>query len=59
TGMLIRHHDPTHIADCIQSMLADQERWKWWKNNCLTAAKVLCWENEERVVRQIYEPFLG
>lgn len=59
TGMLIRHHDPAHIAERIKLMLADQTRWQTWKGNCLAAAKTLCWENEEKVVRQIYEPFLG
>ncbi len=58
TGILIRNHDPAHIAQCIGEMLADKNRWNTWHQNSLNAAKELCWENEEKAVRDIYRRFL-
>ncbi len=57
TGMLIHSHDPQHIAHCIVQMLKDHAQWKVWHHNSLEAAKELCWENEEKIVREIYRPF--
>ncbi len=57
-GRKIQNHDPAHIASCITEMLANQQQLDTWKENCLKAAKELCWENEETTVRMIYAPFL-
>ncbi len=58
TGMLIRNHDPAHIAQCIRDMLSDRDRWNTWHLNSLKAAKELCWENEEKIVRKIYDSYI-
>ena len=57
-GMKIVNHDPAHIAHCIREMLSSEEQWQVWHQNCLKAAKELCWDNESVTVRQIYRQFL-
>ncbi|TVR44145.1 MAG: glycosyltransferase [Bacteroidia bacterium] len=58
TGMMIKSHDPSDIAEAIKTMLSDRDRWKKWHNNSLEAAKTLCWENEEKVVQEVYRQFV-
>ncbi len=53
-GELIESHDPKHIAEKMNRMLADPARQKIWRANCLEASKELCWENEEKVLLSIY-----
>ncbi len=55
TGFLIESHEPAHIAKSIQAMLDDRVRFKQWQENCLEAAKELCWENEEKKLIEIYD----
>lgn len=57
-GKKIESHDPAHIAGCLNQMLNDPEQMKIWRNNCLAAAKDLCWENEKTTVEEIYRRFL-
>lgn len=56
-GDLIESHDPQHIAAKINSMLNDPEKLKHWKENCFIAARELCWQNEEKVLKEIYGNF--
>ena len=58
TGTVIKSHEPAQIAEAIRSMLADREGLKEMEGACHEAAKELCWEKEEVVVREIYSPFL-
>jgi glycosyltransferase involved in cell wall biosynthesis len=58
TGKSIKNHDPAHIAKCLKEMLNDTGQMKAWKENCLIAAKELCWEHEEGIVKGIYQTFL-
>lgn len=58
-GMKIRSHDPAHIAACIRGMLEDEQQLRIWRENCLQAAKELCWENEVKTIKDIYTPFLS
>lgn len=51
-------HDPRHIANTISAMLDNEEQLAKWKKNALEAASVLCWENEEEVLRKVYAKFL-
>ena len=55
TGMVLKNHDPEHIAQCLSDMLMDTNRLKNWELNCLDAAKTLCWENEEQKLVDIYK----
>ncbi|MFI5164230.1 MAG: glycosyltransferase [Bacteroidia bacterium] len=57
-GVLIENHDPKHIAEKINFMLRGEEKIKIWKANCLHAARELCWQNEEKILHEIYSPLL-
>lgn len=52
-GEIIETHDPKHIAEKINFMLADDERIKKWKQNCQNAALELNWEKEEAILIDI------
>ena len=57
-GTMIENHNPKHIAEKINSMLSDSVKRKQWKENCILASKEFCWQNEERVLTEIYSQFL-
>ncbi len=54
TGLVLKNHDPAHIAECLADMLKNTDRLNNWELNCLEAAKNLCWENEEQKLVDIY-----
>lgn len=53
-GLLIESHDPKHIALKMQTMLTDQKLRKTWKQNLSKAAADLNWENEEKILLEIF-----
>ncbi len=57
-GRCIESHEPAHIAEMIRSMLQDEESCQRWKENALKTAEMLCWENEEKVLAEIYGEFV-
>ncbi|MBI3501370.1 MAG: glycosyltransferase family 4 protein [Bacteroidetes bacterium] len=57
-GIIIENHEPKHIAEKINFMLANTDKMKEWKSNCLLAAKEFCWENEEKILTEIYSRFV-
>jgi glycosyltransferase involved in cell wall biosynthesis len=57
-GIMIENHEPKHIAEKINFILNDPERIKFWKANCAVASKAFCWENEEKVLNEIYSQLL-
>lgn len=52
-GDFIENHSPNHIAERITFMLSDENQWQQWHRNCLSAAKELNWQNEEKIVLRI------
>ncbi|MBI4947224.1 MAG: glycosyltransferase [Bacteroidetes bacterium] len=56
-GTMIENHDPKNIAESINIMLNDSEKMKRWKENCKNASRELCWQNEEKVLKEIYSNF--
>ena len=54
-GDCIESHDPGHIAEKIRFMFTDQKRFNTWKENAKKAAAELCWENEEKVLSEVYD----
>ncbi len=50
--------EPRLLAEKITDALNNQEKRKVWKANLPLAAKELTWENEEEVIREIFEQFL-
>ena len=57
-GHIINSHEPAIIAHTISQMLADTSQLQQWKQNCLEAAKELCWEKEEGKLREIYGKYV-
>ena len=57
-GEFIESHEPRHIADKIRSMLENTEKLAFYRRNCISAAKELCWENEEKILITVYEKYL-
>lgn len=58
-GMIAQTHQRKELAEAIKAALFDQEKRYIWMKNMPLAATELCWENEERIVREIFYPFLS
>ena len=52
-GYFIQNHNPDHIAQTIKNIFLDQETYNRKKINTLTAKKILCWEEEEKILINI------
>ena len=57
-GICIYELDPKLIANAVIEMSKDKNEFENLKMNCLAAAKVLSWENESEILKEIYKPFL-
>jgi glycosyltransferase involved in cell wall biosynthesis len=57
-GICLDNYKPENIANAITTLVADKERYAMYKNNCIAAAKELCWENESEKLKAIYKLFL-
>jgi glycosyltransferase involved in cell wall biosynthesis len=58
TGDIIYSHDPKEIAGKINLMVNNEELLREWKKNCKIAAGKLNWEEEEKVLKEVYGKFL-
>ncbi|MBN2174781.1 MAG: glycosyltransferase [Bacteroidales bacterium] len=54
-GDTIESHDPNHIAAKIQEMMSDPRKIIEWRENCKFASEQLCWENEEKIIQEVYQ----
>jgi glycosyltransferase involved in cell wall biosynthesis len=57
-GDCISTHEPSHIADKINAVFQDESTLINWKKNCKIAAGKLNWEEEEKVLQEVYKKFL-
>jgi glycosyltransferase involved in cell wall biosynthesis len=57
-GMVAETHQRMELAELMKTALFDQEKIALWKQNLPKAAKELCWENEEKSLKSVYERFL-
>jgi glycosyltransferase involved in cell wall biosynthesis len=57
-GAVAETHQRKELAEIMKTALFDQEKRIFWKQNLPKAAKELCWENEEKIVRAVYLPYL-
>jgi glycosyltransferase involved in cell wall biosynthesis len=57
-GDTIESYEPEKIAAKIRSMISDKEKLRYWKENCKFASSQLCWENEKKVVEDVYREFV-
>jgi glycosyltransferase involved in cell wall biosynthesis len=56
-GCFIENHKPNHIADKMKLMLESSEDRKKWKANLKLAAAELSWENEKKVLTDLYSKY--
>lgn len=57
-GDIVYTHDPKDIACKINLILNNEELLLKWKKNCKIAASILNWEEEEKVLKEVYKEFL-
>ena len=57
-GEITESLEPEKLAAKINLALFDEEKREKWKENLKVAAGDLTWENEEKTLMEIYEPFL-
>lgn len=57
-GLCISATKPDLIAEGIRNMSNSPDLMTHWKQQCLIAREELCWENEEKVLENIYGKFL-
>lgn len=53
-GTVYDHKNPKLLAEKIQEIFELKNRYQKWKENTKKAAEELCWENEEKILIQIY-----
>ena len=56
-GETIESHEPVYLAEKIGKMLADTSKLEFYRQNCITASRLLNWENEETVLRGILKKY--
>jgi len=54
-GIIIDSHEPEYLAKKIEEAVSNEDRRKQWKVNLVKAAEELVWENEEKVLREIFD----
>ncbi len=57
-GAIAETHQRKVLAELMRDALFDQEKRLVWKQNLSKAAIELCWENEEKVLSEIYNRFI-
>jgi glycosyltransferase involved in cell wall biosynthesis len=57
-GAIAETHQRKELAELMKTALFDQGKRQVWIKNLPKAAKELCWENEEKFLRSVYEQFL-
>jgi glycosyltransferase involved in cell wall biosynthesis len=57
-GEITNSLEPRHLAEKITDALNNQDKRKLWNTNLPLAAKELTWENEEKVIWEIFSGFL-
>ena len=57
-GAIAETHQRKELAGLIKVALFDQEKRQTWKLNLPLAAAELCWQNEEKVLQDIYFPYM-
>jgi len=57
-GRIVTNRTPEMLADLIQNALEESGKRMLWKTNCKLAACALNWEQEEKILEEIYRPFM-
>lgn len=56
-GDYIPDHNPKVIAKKIKEVLANEDLLEKWKKNLIFAAQNLSWQNEEKVLKEVYKKY--
>jgi len=56
-GCCIESHNPKHIAEKMQFMLADSPARENWKKNLIFAARQLNWEEEQKKLKAVLQHY--
>lgn len=59
TGITVGKLTANVLSVAIKSIIENEELWSRLSQNCLEARKVFCWENEKKVLLNIYEEAIG
>lgn len=54
-GTVYDHKSPQELAKTINEIFVLKNRYQKWKHNTDKAAQELCWENEEKILMQLYK----
>ena len=54
-GEIFAAHDAESLAQLVKNMLDNNDKLAEYHNDCVKASKVLNWENEQKILRGIYE----
>ena len=57
-GEITNSLEPEHLAIKINDALNNREKRKIWAENIPLAANELTWENEEKVIQEIFSKFI-
>ena len=57
-GEITESIEPKALAERITESLSNQKKREAWKTNLKTAANELTWENEEKILKEIFSPYL-
>ncbi len=57
-GDFIPNHNPRDIAKKVNEIFGNQELMSKWKKNCTFAARQLNWENESKVLTEVYKKYV-
>ena len=57
-GILVPEVTAKSVAAAIQRINVDGADYKNWLVNIKVASEVLCWENEEKVIEEVYGDLL-
>lgn len=56
-GETIKSHDPSYLAGKFDAMLGDPAKLEKYRSSLEAAAADLCWENEEKTLVKLFEPY--
>ena len=57
-GLVISSHEPAELGKAFNTLLFDIKQREIWKKNLKNAAKELNWENEKKVLQDIFKKFI-
>lgn len=56
-GLCLESHDPKHIATKIEEAFSDEARYQLWKQNTQNVANECNWQEDSKVIKDIFSKF--